>query len=140
MNKEKDISLAPTIEEQPAPTAPLTPARALAIRWVFQLEIGVDSAGLHPTAYHNLLQMLSEENKNPFEWTDEECDEFLSSILDVRPVAKPMWAPLAEYLAAECDLQKLPPLVLCRLCEYYFPPYFFSSKTSENEQQQAKFY
>lgn len=133
MNKEKDISLAPTIEEQPAPTAPLTPARALAIRWVFQLEIGVDSAGLHPTAYHNLLQMLSEENKSPYQWTEEECDEFLSSILDVRPVPQPVWGLLAEYMVATVRLENLSPLGLQALYGYYFPPFFPSFNTTENE-------
>lgn len=133
MNKEKDISLAPTIEEQPAPTAPLTPARALAIRWVFQLECGVDSAQIHPTAYENLLAMFSEENKNPYEWTDEECDEFLSSILDVRPLPQPVWGLLAEYMVATVRLENLSPLGLQALYGYYFPPFFPSLNTTENE-------
>ena len=132
MNKEKDISLAPaTIEEQPAPTAALTPARALAIRWVFRLEIGVDSTQIHPTAYKNLLEMLSEENKNPFEWTDEECEEFVSSLIEARPAPKQLWGLLAEYMVANISLENLSPLGLQALYGYYFPPFFPSLNTEK---------
>jgi len=120
MNKEKDISLTPTIEEQPAPTAALTPSRALAIRWVFLLELKLDSTQLHPTAYEALLNLLSKECKNPMDWTDHKCEFFLVSIIEARPTPKQLWGPVMAEYHVDILFDMLSPEAVERLYYHYF--------------------
>lgn len=75
-------------------------ACVLAIRWVFALEFDLDPRKMHPDAYNALLGLLSEQGKNPMDWTLQECDEFLSSLITTPPpVKKTGWAQMVEAAA-----------------------------------------
>jgi len=63
----------------------ITPARRLAVEWVWKLEFGVfrskDTGATHILARY---QQLTSENKNPMAWTEKECEEFLSKLLKTK--------------------------------------------------------
>lgn len=68
----------------PIPLHISTPRR-LAIRWVFCIEFDIDPDTIHPTAYSRLLEKLDEEAKNPMEWTEQECQQFVVDLVQSKP-------------------------------------------------------
>lgn len=80
----------------------LSPAKELAVRWAFMLEFHIDSNNLHPTPYAALLDLLDQETKNPLNWTEEECEEFLAE-LSHPPCPPREWGLVAKYLAMTLD-------------------------------------
>ena len=82
--------------KSPIPSG-LPRACVLAIRWVFAIEFDLDPRKMHPDAYKALLDLLAEQGKNPMDWTLQECDEFLTSLItDPPPAQKTGWAKMIE--------------------------------------------
>lgn len=61
-------------------------AKALAFRWVCIMEYGVDPIRVSMEDLQNWAEELSRENKNPAEWTIQECIGFLGNFLDMPPL------------------------------------------------------
>lgn len=57
----------------------ISEAQKLARKWVYKIEWGIDPDQLTSTEEWDAV--LNEQCKNPFHWSDSECNEFLYTLI-----------------------------------------------------------
>lgn len=71
----------------------MTKARTLALQWVWRIQFNLNFEELWmltPATVRTLIDLLREENKDPMQWSEEECEEFVLALSQEAPALPPV--------------------------------------------------